>query len=191
MVQLAQKNAMALGAGHRFIVFLGERYCPVNVLNAIKMIPRYGPTFCATANPVEVVVAETDQGRIARRNRRAFSEGDRGGDDVAWRKICFGSLATSCKHRALASRECYGRGQLRAYESRSAKRFLAKAHPGAMQGLSDELASQRSLWVELTRWNVNRVSELTRRPAPVQELTRHWRSDPSPSTSTQVDDFAV
>ena len=173
MVQLAQKNAMALGAGHRFIVFLGEGYCPVNVLNAIKMVPEICRIFCATANPVEVVVAETDReedcsaqstGFLRRGSREAMTS--RGG------RICFGSLATSCKHRALASRECYGRGQLRAYESRSAKRFLAKAHPGAMQGLSDELASQRSLWVELARWNVNRVSELTRRPAPVQELTR-------------------
>src|SRR4249919_1322899 len=63
MVQLAQKNAMALGAGHCFIVFLGEGYYPVNVLNAIKMVPEVCRIFCATANPVEVVVAETDQGR--------------------------------------------------------------------------------------------------------------------------------
>ena len=63
MVQLAQKNAMALGAGHCFIVFLDEGYYPVNVLNAIKMVPEVCRIFCATANPVEVVVAETDQGR--------------------------------------------------------------------------------------------------------------------------------
>ena len=56
MVQLAQKNAMALGAGHCFIVFLGEGYYPVNVLNAIKMVPEVCRIFCATANPVEVVV---------------------------------------------------------------------------------------------------------------------------------------
>src|SRR5271157_5938557 len=58
MVQLAQKNAMAIGAGHCFIVFLGEGYYPVNVLNAIKMVPEVCRIFCATANPVEVVVAE-------------------------------------------------------------------------------------------------------------------------------------
>ena len=63
MVELAQKNAMALGAGHCFIVFLGEGYYPVNVLNAIKMVPEVCRIFCATANPVEMVVAETDQGR--------------------------------------------------------------------------------------------------------------------------------
>src|SRR5208282_5322307 len=63
MVQLAQKNAMALGAGHCFIVFLGEGYYPVNVLNAIKKVPEVCRIFCATANPLEVVVAETDQGR--------------------------------------------------------------------------------------------------------------------------------
>jgi uncharacterized protein len=79
MVQLAQKNAMALGAGHCFIVFLGEGYYPVNVLNAIKMVPEVCRIFCATANPVEVVGGRDRPGkRIARRNRRAFSEGDRG-----------------------------------------------------------------------------------------------------------------
>ena len=63
MLQLAQKNASALGAGHCFIVFLGEGCYPVNVLNAIKMVPKVSRVFCATANPVEVIVAETDQGR--------------------------------------------------------------------------------------------------------------------------------
>ena len=48
---------MALGAGHCFIVFLSEGYYPVNVLNAIKMVPEVCRIFCATANPVEVVVA--------------------------------------------------------------------------------------------------------------------------------------
>ena len=63
MLRLAQTNAMALGAGHCFIVFLGEGFYPVNVLNAIKMVPEVCRIFCATANPVEAVVAETDQGR--------------------------------------------------------------------------------------------------------------------------------
>ena len=63
MVQLAQKNAMALGAGHCFIVFLGEGYYPVNVLNAIKMVPEVCRIFCATANPLEVIVAKSTQGR--------------------------------------------------------------------------------------------------------------------------------
>jgi adenosine/AMP kinase len=63
MVELAQKNAKAIAAGHCFIIFLGEGFYPVNVLNAIKMVPEVCRIFCATANPTEVVVAETQQGR--------------------------------------------------------------------------------------------------------------------------------
>ncbi len=63
MVDLAKKNAQALGAGHTFIVFLGDGFYPVNVLNAIKMVPEVCRIFCATANPTEVIVAETQQGR--------------------------------------------------------------------------------------------------------------------------------
>ena len=87
MIELAQKNASALGAGHCFIVFLGEGYYPVNVLNAIKMVPEVCRIFCATANPVEVVVAETDQGRGVLGVIDGFSpKGIEGEDDVAWRK---------------------------------------------------------------------------------------------------------
>ena len=79
MVQLAQKNAMALGAGHCFIVFLGEGYYPVNVLNAIKMVPEVCRIFCATAKSGRGGRGRDRPGkRIAGRNRRAFSEGDRG-----------------------------------------------------------------------------------------------------------------
>jgi uncharacterized protein len=63
MVDLAQKNALAIGAGHAFIVFLAEGFYPLNVLNAIKNVPEVCRVFCATANPVEVLVAETAQGR--------------------------------------------------------------------------------------------------------------------------------
>jgi adenosine/AMP kinase len=63
MTDLAQKNAKAIAAGHTFVVFLGEGFYPVNVLNAIKMVPEVCRVFCATANPTEVVVAETEQGR--------------------------------------------------------------------------------------------------------------------------------
>jgi hypothetical protein len=59
---LAVRNALAIGAGHSFIVFLRDGF-PVSVLNAIKLVPEVCRIFCATANPVEVVVAETDQGR--------------------------------------------------------------------------------------------------------------------------------
>jgi adenosine/AMP kinase len=61
--ELARKNALALAAGHTFIVFLGDGFYPINVLNAIKMLPEVCRIFCATANPTEVVLAETDQGR--------------------------------------------------------------------------------------------------------------------------------
>lgn len=63
MIELAKKNALALSAGHAFILFLGEGFYPINVLNTVKMIPEVCRIFCATANPVEVVVAETEQGR--------------------------------------------------------------------------------------------------------------------------------
>jgi hypothetical protein len=63
MIELAKRNALALSAGHSFIVFLGPGYFPVNVLNTIKMVPEVCRIYCATANPVEVVIAETDQGR--------------------------------------------------------------------------------------------------------------------------------
>ncbi len=63
MVALAVKNALAVGAGHSFFVFLGEGFYPVNVLNAVKAVPEVCRIFCATANPVEVLVAETEQGR--------------------------------------------------------------------------------------------------------------------------------
>jgi len=58
--EMARKNALALGAGHSFIVFLGERFYPINVLNAIKMVREVCRIFCATANPTEVVLAETE-----------------------------------------------------------------------------------------------------------------------------------
>jgi adenosine/AMP kinase len=63
MIDLAQRNALALAAGHSFVVFLGAGYFPVSILNAIKDVPEVCRIFCATANPVEVVLAETPQGR--------------------------------------------------------------------------------------------------------------------------------
>jgi len=63
MIELARKNAKAIAAGHTFIIFLGEGFYPVNVLNAIKTVPEVCRIFCATANPTEVIVAETEQGR--------------------------------------------------------------------------------------------------------------------------------
>ena len=63
MIELAQKNAMSISAGHSFIIFLADGFFPINVLNAIKMIPEVCQIFCATANPTEVIVGETEQGR--------------------------------------------------------------------------------------------------------------------------------
>ena len=63
LVKLAQKNALAIGAGHSFILFLGDGYFPINVLNAVKMTPEVCRVFCATANPTQVLVAESEQGR--------------------------------------------------------------------------------------------------------------------------------
>lgn len=62
LIDLAKKNAMALSAGHTFIIFLGNAF-PINVLNAVKAVPEVCTILCATANPVEVILAETDQGR--------------------------------------------------------------------------------------------------------------------------------
>ena len=62
MIELAKKNALAIGAGHSFILFLGEGFFPINILNAVKAVPEVAHVFCATANPTDVLVAETDQG---------------------------------------------------------------------------------------------------------------------------------
>jgi len=59
---LASKNAMAVGAGHTFVIFMKDAF-PVNVLKAVQNTPEVVNVFCATANPVEVVVAEGEQGR--------------------------------------------------------------------------------------------------------------------------------
>lgn len=62
LVELARKNALALSCGHSFIVFMHGGF-PVNVLNTIKAVPEVCSIFCATANPAEVIVAETESGR--------------------------------------------------------------------------------------------------------------------------------
>ncbi len=62
LVNLAKKNALAIGAGHCFIVFMRDAY-PINVLNAIKGVPEVCLIFAATANPLQVLIVETDQGR--------------------------------------------------------------------------------------------------------------------------------
>ncbi len=87
MAELARKNALAIGAGHSFIVFLAEGYFPVNILNPIKNLGEVCRIFCATANPTEVVVAETDQGRgILGVIDGASPKGVEAEEDIVWRK---------------------------------------------------------------------------------------------------------
>lgn len=87
MIDLARKNALALGAGHSFILFLGEGFYPVNVLNAVKMCPEVCRVFCATANPTQVLIAETGQGRGILGVIDGFvPKGVEGDADIDWRK---------------------------------------------------------------------------------------------------------
>jgi uncharacterized protein len=86
-VELARTNAAAIAAGHSFIIFLGEGYFPINVLNTIKMVPEVCRIFCATANPTEVIIAETEQGRGILGVVDGFApKGVEGEDDITWRK---------------------------------------------------------------------------------------------------------
>jgi adenosine/AMP kinase len=87
MIDLARQNAAAIGAGHTFILFLGEGYYPINVLNAIKAVPEVCHIFCATANPTQVVVAETEQGRGVLGVIDGFSpKGTEDEEGITWRK---------------------------------------------------------------------------------------------------------
>ena len=87
MIELARKNALAIGAGHSFILFLAEGFYPVNVLNAIKLVPEVCRIFCATANPTEVLVAQTGLGRgITGVIDGSSPKGVEGAADIAWRK---------------------------------------------------------------------------------------------------------
>lgn len=62
LVQLARKNALAISAGHTFIVFMDKGF-PVNILNAVKMVTEVCRVYCATANPTQLIIAQTEQGR--------------------------------------------------------------------------------------------------------------------------------
>lgn len=87
MIELAKSNAMEISAGHSFILFLGDGFFPINVLNALKMIPEVCRIFCATANPTDVVVMEVGNGRAIL--GVCDGESPRGIEDeegIAWRK---------------------------------------------------------------------------------------------------------
>src|SRR2546423_10444607 len=87
MIEIAKKNAQALGAGHSFILFLAEGYYPVNVLNAVKMVPEVCRIFCATANPTQVIIAETEQGRGILGVVDGYSpKGVEDEEEITWRK---------------------------------------------------------------------------------------------------------
>jgi adenosine/AMP kinase len=87
LVELAQRNAINIAAGHSFIIFLGDGFFPVNVLNTIKAVPEVCRIFCATANPTQVLVAQTDQGRgIVGVVDGLTPLGVETAEDVAWRK---------------------------------------------------------------------------------------------------------
>lgn len=82
----AEDNAMAIGCGHSFLIFMRNVY-PINVLNAIKNLQEVCNIFCATANPVEVIIAETGQGRgIMGVIDGATPEGIETGQDIEERK---------------------------------------------------------------------------------------------------------
>ena len=87
MIQLARQNASAIAAGHSFILFLADGFYPINVLNALKMVPEVCHIYCATANPTEILVAETEQGRgILGVVDGSPPRGIEGEEDIAWRK---------------------------------------------------------------------------------------------------------
>jgi adenosine/AMP kinase len=87
LIDLAQKNARTIAAGHSFIVFLGEGFFPINVLPAVRAVPEVCRIFCATANPTEVIVAVTAQGRGILGVVDGFPpKGVEAAEDIAWRK---------------------------------------------------------------------------------------------------------
>jgi uncharacterized protein len=87
MIELAKHNALAIGAGHSFLLFLGEGFYPINILNTIKNVPEVARIFCATANPTQVLVAQTEQGRGILGIVDGFSpQGVEDEEGIAWRK---------------------------------------------------------------------------------------------------------
>ena len=87
MLELARNNALAIGAGHSFILFLADGFYPVNILNVIKTVPEVARVYCATANPTDIIVAETDLGRgILGVVDGSSPRGIEGAADILWRK---------------------------------------------------------------------------------------------------------
>jgi adenosine/AMP kinase len=87
MINLATQNAMAIGAGHSFIIFLGPGFFPINVLNAVKNVPEVCHIFCATANETNVIVADMGDSRgIMGVSEGQKPKGIETEKDIAWRK---------------------------------------------------------------------------------------------------------
>jgi hypothetical protein len=85
MISLARENALALSAGHVFVIFMREGF-PLNILNTVKAVPEVCAIFCATANPVEVILAETAGGRgVLGVVDGVKTRGVEGPEDVRWR----------------------------------------------------------------------------------------------------------
>jgi len=86
MKKAAIRNAQAVNAGHSFVIVLLDAY-PINVLNAIKNCPEICSIYCATANPIEVIIAESAQGRgILGVIDGSAPKGVEGPSDIHWRK---------------------------------------------------------------------------------------------------------
>ncbi len=84
--EVAMNNAFRIGAGHTFIILLKEAF-PINVLNAIKMCQEVCTIYCATANPVEVILAQSEQGRgVLGVIDGSSPKGLEKEDGIAWRK---------------------------------------------------------------------------------------------------------
>jgi len=87
LMDLAVRNAQAIGAGHSFFIVLGEGFFPINVLQAVKTTPEVVQIFAATANPLSVIVAEQDDQRgilgVLDGHKPLGVEGD---EDIQWRK---------------------------------------------------------------------------------------------------------
>jgi len=87
LIELAKKNAQSIGAGHSFILFLGEGFFSINILNVVKNVPEVARVFCATANPTEVLIAQTEQGRGILGVVDGFSpKGVEDEEGITWRK---------------------------------------------------------------------------------------------------------
>jgi adenosine/AMP kinase/predicted GIY-YIG superfamily endonuclease len=87
MIELAKKNALAIGCGHSFVIFLGDGFYPLNVLNAVKNVAEVANVFCATANETQVVIADLGNSRgimgVVEGEKPKGIESDK---DIAWRK---------------------------------------------------------------------------------------------------------